>query len=146
MKIRLSQQFLVLSQPKLSVYFKILFPLIYFKEAIAILSFMYCFWQNAPTYHLPKHKRVPFWPVCAYFGMIYHWPVNEWIFDAFSFNFPGTFWSFSRFCQTHIAFQAWYTNIFTHNKNFIYNINLSVNKYARSLTLQISQNMKMLQI
>ena len=31
-------------------------------------------------------------------------------------------------------------------KTFIYNINLSVNKYARSLTLQMSQNMKMLQI
>ena len=53
MKIRLSQLFFVLSQPKLSVQFKISFSL-FFKEAIIILSFMYCFGQNTPTYLLPK--------------------------------------------------------------------------------------------
>lgn len=54
MKIRLSQIFYVLSQPKLSVHFKILFSVMLFKEAIIILSFMYCFGQNTPTYLLPK--------------------------------------------------------------------------------------------
>ena len=54
MKIRLSQLFFVLSQPKLSVQFKISFSLMFFKEAIVILSFMYCFGQNTPTYLLPK--------------------------------------------------------------------------------------------
>ena len=49
MKIRLSWLFFVLSQPKLSVRFKILFSL-FFKEAIVILPFMYCFWWNTPTY------------------------------------------------------------------------------------------------
>ena len=105
----------------------------YFKEANVILCFIYCFLQNTPTYHLPKHKRVPFWHVRAWFGTIFHCPVNEWIFDAFSFNFPEMLCSFSRFCQIHIVFQAWYTNIFTDNKNFIYNINISVNKCERSI-------------
>ena len=41
MKIRLSQLFFVLSQPKLSVHLKILFSM-FFKEAIVILSSMYC--------------------------------------------------------------------------------------------------------
>ena len=50
MKIRLSQLFFVLSQPKLSVHFKILFSLMFFKEAVVILSFMYWFWRNTPTY------------------------------------------------------------------------------------------------
>ena len=50
MKIRLSQIFYVLSQPKLSIHFKILFSVMLFKEAIIILSFMYCFWENTPTY------------------------------------------------------------------------------------------------
>ena len=54
MKIRLSQLFFVLSQPKLSVHFKILFSLMLFKEEIVILSFMYCFWRNTPTY-LPTY-------------------------------------------------------------------------------------------
>ena len=43
MKIRLSQLFFVLSYPKLSVDFKVLFTLIFFEEAIVILSFMYFF-------------------------------------------------------------------------------------------------------
>ena len=43
MKIRLSQLFFVLSQPKLSVHLKILFSIMFFKEAIVILSSMYCF-------------------------------------------------------------------------------------------------------
>ena len=50
MKIRLSQLFFVISQPKLSVHFKILFSLMFFKEAIIILSSMYCFWRNTHTY------------------------------------------------------------------------------------------------
>ena len=49
MKIRLSQLFFVLFQSKHSVHFKILFSL-FFKEAIVVLSFMYCFWRNTPTY------------------------------------------------------------------------------------------------
>ena len=44
----------MLPQPKLSVHFKILFSLI-FKEAIVILSSMYCFWRNTPTYLPNKH-------------------------------------------------------------------------------------------
>ena len=60
MKIRLSQLFFVLSQPKLYVHFKILFSLIFFKQGIAILFFMYCFWRNTPTY-LPSllFKLIP---------------------------------------------------------------------------------------
>ena len=54
MKIRLSQHFFVLSQPKLSVHLKILFSLMFFKEAIVILSFIYFFWRNTPTY-LPTY-------------------------------------------------------------------------------------------
>ena len=55
MEIRLSQLFFGLSQLKLSVHFKILFSLMFFKVATVILSFMYCFWRNNPTYlHLPK--------------------------------------------------------------------------------------------
>ena len=50
MKTRLSQLFFVLSQPKLSAHFKILFSLMLFKEAILILYFMYCYWRNTPTY------------------------------------------------------------------------------------------------
>ena len=50
MKIRLSQLFFVLSQPKLSVHFKILFSLKFSKEEIVILPSMYCFWLNTPTY------------------------------------------------------------------------------------------------
>ena len=50
MKIRPSQLFFVLFQPKLSVHFEILFSLMFFKEAIVVLSFMYCFWRNTPTY------------------------------------------------------------------------------------------------
>ena len=50
MKIRFSQLFFVLSLPKLSVHFKILFSLMFFKEVIVILSSMYCFWRNTPTY------------------------------------------------------------------------------------------------
>ena len=53
MKIRFSQLFFVLSQLKISVNFKILFSLMIFKEEIVILSFMYCFSRNTPTY-LPK--------------------------------------------------------------------------------------------
>ena len=55
MKIRPSQLFFVLFQPKLSVHFEILFSLMFFKEAIVVLSFMYCFWRNTPTeIHLTK--------------------------------------------------------------------------------------------
>ena len=43
MKVRLSQLFFVLSQLKLSVHFKVLFTLIFFKEAIVILSFIVIF-------------------------------------------------------------------------------------------------------
>ena len=50
MKIRLSQFFSVLSQPKLYAHFKFLFSLMFFKETIIILYFMYCFWRNTPTY------------------------------------------------------------------------------------------------
>ena len=50
MKIRLSQLFFVLPQPKLYAHFKILFSLMFFTEAIVILYFMYCFWRNTPTY------------------------------------------------------------------------------------------------
>ena len=50
MKIRLSQFFFVLSQPKLYAHFKILSSLMFFKEAIVILYFMYYFWRNTPTY------------------------------------------------------------------------------------------------
>ena len=57
MKIRLSQLFFVLSQPKLSVHVKILFSIMLFKEAIVILSFMHCFWRNTPTYQ-PKVFKV----------------------------------------------------------------------------------------
>ena len=53
MKIRFSQVFFLLSQPKLSVHFKILFPLMFFKKAIVILCSMYFFGRNTPTY-LPK--------------------------------------------------------------------------------------------
>ena len=49
----------MLSQPKLSVHFKILFSLRFFNEAIVILSYVYCFWQNTPTY-LPTIKFFPF--------------------------------------------------------------------------------------
>ena len=48
MEIRLPHLFFVLSQPKLSVHFKILFSL------MLILSSMYCFWQNTTTY-LPTY-------------------------------------------------------------------------------------------
>ena len=50
MKIRLSQLIFALSQPKLYAHFKILFSLMFFKEAIVILFFMCCFWRNTPTY------------------------------------------------------------------------------------------------
>ena len=43
MKIGLSQLFFVLSQPKRSVHFKILFSLMFFKDAVVILSSVYCF-------------------------------------------------------------------------------------------------------
>ena len=51
-KTRFSQLFFVLYHPKLSVYFKILF-ILFFKEAIVILSFMYCYLWNTPTYLPP---------------------------------------------------------------------------------------------
>ena len=51
MKIRLSQLLFVLSQPKLSI---VLLSLMLFKEVILILSYMYCFWRNTPTY-LPTY-------------------------------------------------------------------------------------------
>ena len=54
MKIRISQLVFVLSQSKLSVHFKVLFSPMFFKETIVILSFMYCFWQNTPTYLPPN--------------------------------------------------------------------------------------------
>ena len=67
MKIRLSQLFFVLSQPKLYAHFKILFSLMFLKEAIVILYFMYCFWRDTPslgfvslgsqTTKLKKYKR-----------------------------------------------------------------------------------------
>ena len=63
MKIWLSQLFFMLSQPKLYAHFKILFSLIFFKEGIVILYFMYCFWRNTPTYlptYLPMHY---FWQI-----------------------------------------------------------------------------------
>ena len=52
MKIRLSQLFFVLSQPKLSVYFNnfIFTNDFFFNEIIVILYYMYCFWRNTPTY------------------------------------------------------------------------------------------------
>ena len=59
MKIRLLQLFFVLSQPKLYAHFKILFSLIFFKEGILILFFMYCFWRNTPTY-LPTYITIRF--------------------------------------------------------------------------------------
>ena len=43
MKIRFSQVFF-------SVHFKILFSLMFFKTATVILSSMYGFWRNTPTY------------------------------------------------------------------------------------------------
>ena len=49
MKIRLSQLFFVLSQPKLSVHFKILFSLMFLKEVIVIFL-MHCFWRNTPAF------------------------------------------------------------------------------------------------
>ena len=49
MEIRLPQLFFVLSQPKLYAHFKILFSLMFFKEAIVILFFMYVFGEI----HLP---------------------------------------------------------------------------------------------
>ena len=49
MKIRLSQLFFVLSQPKLYAQFEILFSVMLFKESIVILYFMYYFWRNTPT-------------------------------------------------------------------------------------------------
>ena len=52
MKIRLSQLFFVLSQPKLSVNFNnfIFTNDFFFNEIIVILYYMYCFWRNTPTY------------------------------------------------------------------------------------------------
>ena len=50
MRIRRSQLFFVLSQPKLKVHFKILFLLVFIKAAIEILFFMYCFRRNVTTY------------------------------------------------------------------------------------------------
>ena len=56
MKIRLSQLFFVLSQPKLSVNFNnfIFTNDFFFNEIIVILYYMYCFWRNTPTY-LPRN-------------------------------------------------------------------------------------------
>ena len=52
MEISLSQLFFVLPQPKLSVNFnKFIFTNV-FKEVMVILSYMYCFWRNTPTYLL----------------------------------------------------------------------------------------------
>ena len=54
MKTRLSQLVFVLSQPKVSVHFEILYSVMFFKEAIAMLSSLYCFWRNTTTY-LPTY-------------------------------------------------------------------------------------------
>ena len=44
MKTWFPQLFFALPQPKLSVHVKISFPLMFFQEAIVILSFIYFFW------------------------------------------------------------------------------------------------------
>ena len=55
MKTRLSQLVFVLSQPKVSVHFEILYSVMFFKEAIAMLSFCIVFGEiQLPTY-LPTY-------------------------------------------------------------------------------------------
>ena len=61
MKVRLSQLFFVLSRPKLSVHFNNFIFTNVFEEVIVILSYMYCFWPNTPTYlptYLPTYPLV----------------------------------------------------------------------------------------
>ena len=72
MKIRLSQLFFVLSQPKLSVPFKKFFSLTFFKEAIVILSSMYRFGEiHLPTY-LPTYHYYYYY-YYYYFQTRYFW-------------------------------------------------------------------------
>ena len=50
MKIRLSQLFLCYPSQNFQFILIILFSLMFFKEVIVILSYMYCFWRNTATY------------------------------------------------------------------------------------------------
>ena len=57
MKIRLSQLFLCYPSQNFQFILIILFSLMFFKEVIVILSYMYCFWRNTPTY-LPTYLPI----------------------------------------------------------------------------------------
>ena len=71
MKTWFPQLFFALPQPKLSAHVKISFPLMFFQEAIVILSFIYFFWWNTPTQPTYLHLVIFFVPLDILAG--FHW-------------------------------------------------------------------------